>query len=63
MAWNSDSLRRARQSFDFLFINNKLAPIRLENELIIHLSKTELFDRVILLPHAELNAAVYQSVD
>lgn len=63
MAWNSDSVRKVRQSFDFLFINNKSAPIRQEDELTIHLSKTELFDRVILLPHAELNAAVYHAVN
>ena len=63
MARNSDSVKRARRSFDFLFIKNKSAPIRQENELTLHLSKTELFDRVILLPHAELNAAVYHAVN
>ncbi len=63
MARNSDSVKRAKRSFDFLFIKNKSAPIRQENELTLHLSKTELFDRVILLPHAELNAAVYHAVN
>ena len=35
----------------------------MEEELVLLLNKDELFDRHILLPHAELNQAVYQAVD
>ncbi len=34
-----------------------------ERELVLRLSKTELFDPHVLLPHAELNEIVYRSVD
>ena len=40
----------------------KFTPMR-ETELVLKLKKEELFDPYILLPHAELNSAVYQSVD
>ena len=34
-----------------------------ETELVLKLKREELFDPHILLPHAELNSAVYRSVD
>ncbi len=40
-----------------------MAPIRKEDELTLHLTKDELFDRHVLLPHAELSAIVYEAVD
>ncbi len=34
-----------------------------ETELTLHLSKKELFDRHVLLPHAEVNECVYSAVN
>ena len=49
--------------FSLLSTRNRLSPVRYEDELTLHLTKEELFDRHVLLPHAELNASVYKAVD
>ena len=56
-------LARIRQSVFSLFSGkNRIAPTRIKEELALHFSKDELFDRHVLLPHAELNHAVYEAV-
>ena len=55
--------KRCRSGLSRLIGGKNRTPVRYENELTLHLSKDELFDRRVLLPHAELNEAVYQAVD
>ena len=56
-------LARLKQSVSSLFSGKKrIAPIQNEEELDLYFSKDELFDRHVLLPHAELNPAVYEAV-
>ena len=40
-----------------------IVPIQYEDELTLHFSKDELFDRHVILPHAEVNQEVYEKVD
>ena len=40
-----------------------IVPIRYEEELTLHFAKKELFDRHVILPHAEVNQRVYETVD
>ena len=55
--------KRNRPVLSFLFGKNRTSPIRYENELTLYVGKHELFDRHVLLPHAELNATVYEAVN
>ena len=48
---------------DLLENAEKRFPARTEEELVLKLEKSELLDRHIILPHAELNSIVYDSVD
>lgn len=53
-----------KESLFSLFAGRKrLSPVQYEEELTLHLTKEELFDRHVLLPHAELNDIVYKAVD
>ena len=38
-------------------------PVRTEEELVLKLDKSEVLDSHVLLPHAELNRLVYETVD
>lgn len=49
--------------FSLFSVRNRLSPVQYEDELTLHLKKEELFDRHVLLPHAELNDIVYKAVD
>ena len=42
---------------------HKLSPEKTEEELTLHFSKDELFDRHVILPHSEVNPIVYETVD
>ena len=52
-----------RSRFSLLSGRNRPSPVQYEEELTLHLTKEELFDRHVLLPHAELNDIVYKAVD
>ncbi len=41
----------------------RMVPIQYEDELTLHFSKDELFDRHVILPHAEVNPLVYDAVN
>lgn len=49
--------------FSLFLGRNRPSPVQYEEELTLHLTKEELFDRHVLLPHAELNDIVYKAVD
>ena len=58
-----EKAKSARSLFSLFSRRNRLSPIQYEDELTLHLTKEELFDRHVLLPHAELNDIVYKAVD
>ena len=42
---------------------HSIVPVQYEEDLMLHLSKDELFDRHVILPHAEVNPVVYEAVN
>ena len=52
-----------RQFFNAFSEKRQFSPLKCEEELTLHFSKKELFDRHVLLPHAELNPLVYDAVN
>ena len=49
--------------YRLLFVDRPPASRETEEELVLRLNPEDLFDRVVMLPHAELNDAVYNAVD
>ena len=54
---------KKRNRDDLNISPNKKPALKEEKELVLKLQKDELFDQNIILPHAELNSTVYNSVD
>ena len=55
---------KKRQSPLASFLKKReIVPIQYEDELTLHFAKDELFDRHVILPHAEVNQEVYEKVD
>lgn len=42
---------------------HKISPVKIEEELMLHFAKDELFDHHVILPHSEVNPLVYETVD
>ena len=55
--------KKTPQWFSRFLKKRKIVPIRDEEELTLRFSKEELFDRHVMLPHAEVNPMVYETVD
>ena len=49
--------------FSWFLKNRKIVPIEYEEELTLHFTRNELFDRHVILPHAEVNPLVYEAVN
>ena len=56
--------RRRHPFFSYLTINNRrTTPKEIQEELTLRLSREDLFDRCVLLPHAEINVSIYNAVN
>ncbi len=42
---------------------HNITPVKIEEELMLHFAKNELFDHYVILPHSEVNPLVYETVD
>ena len=55
--------KKKRSLLDAFLKMKNIVPVKYEEELTLHFSRTELFDRHVILPHAEVNPLVYETVD
>ena len=57
-------IRKRKWSLESLIVKwHNLRPVQIEEDLILHFDKDELFDHHVILPHSEVNPLVYETVD